>query len=253
MTKFPCINVSRSWRSLSDTNSEEQAQLSVLRSALIFPQQGFAAEVQRHKFDLPNHSRLLGGASICAHAARSVVTQSLQLADSGLRSTLLSVTPTFLAAVVLALSILRQPNSRLARSDIELLASATEYVESWFLQRGFNATFTQTCVHLRTRVISVHNKTGGGGRARPIGETRTSTETGTAEENHQRWGTAELIDQVLPTPGMETQDGAGAEGMGQMGMTDPNTELFGGLEFEDLWNMMDADFIMYDENQFIAP
>ncbi|KAJ5474997.1 hypothetical protein N7539_008063 [Penicillium diatomitis] len=130
------------------------AQLSILRVSVLFPQPSITREITTHIHTTPILSRLHTGATTCAHAARSIITQSLHLEDNKLdhnhrhnyRSTLLSVSPTYLAAVILALVVLRQPRSRLVRSDVELLASATEFVEGWFAGRGFGGEFTKTSV-----------------------------------------------------------------------------------------------------------
>lgn len=104
------------------------AQIAVLRVAILFPHQGFQKEVNKRGQEQPDIKRLLGASSQCVNAARSLITLTLQLADAGVQSTLIAVPQTFLASVVLALSILRSPRSRLARSDVELLTSATSYL-----------------------------------------------------------------------------------------------------------------------------
>jgi hypothetical protein len=208
-----------------------QAQLSVLRVAVIYSQRSIKAEVTKNITALPHHTRLLDGALICANAARTIVTQSLQLEDSGLKSTLLSVSPTYLAAVILALGVLRHPTSRLVRSDIELLASATEYVESWFLQRGFGKAFTQTCMHLRERVVSVFQRGRKGvGVVGGVGEVEPGYEI---VEGGQVGGSGEQV--------LNSVDG---QGVVSSNVGDQGAELFGGFDFEDLWNM---DFMVYDE------
>ncbi|KAF3401699.1 hypothetical protein F1880_010119 [Penicillium rolfsii] len=218
------------------------AQLSVLRVAVIYSSSSIKAEVTKNITSLPHHARLLDGALICANAARTIVTQSLQLEDSGLNSALLSVSPTYLAAVVLALGVLRQPTSRLVRSDIELLASGTEYVENWFLQRGVGKAFTQTCTHLRERIMSVFQR-------------------GVGRDGHKGVGTAHVAGSV--EPGYEMVDGqqlggsgeqvlhsvdggnkSSLQGMVTSNMGEQGTSFFGGFDLEDFWNM---DFMVYDE------
>ncbi|EPS31225.1 hypothetical protein PDE_06180 [Penicillium oxalicum 114-2] len=196
------------------------AQLSILRVSIIFPQYSISQEIHRHSPQLPILKRVLDGAITCANAARTIVTQSLQLEDRGLKSTLLSISPTYLAAVILALGALRQPTSRLVRSDVELLASATEYVEAWFSQRGFGPAFTQTCVQLRERV------------AYAFASPRCDDDRGTHQNQH------------LARRAGEPRGPAGdSSGMGP----------FGGFGFEELWNLTDLDFMVYGEENAIFP
>lgn len=210
-------------------------------------------EIEKHIDDLPHYSRLLDGALICANAARSIVTQSLQFADRGLKSTLLSVSPTYLAAVILALGVLRQPNSRLVRSDIELLASATEYVETWYLQRGFSPAFTQTCTQLRERVVSVFQRSATGGGQKFISTSASSTDPG-SELPADQLSRSSVTGFSAEHSHSLASGGRGAPRSSLPGAVAPNmvdrpqsAEMFGSFEFEDLWNMTDLDFMVYDE------
>ena len=217
-----------------------------MRVAVVFPQKSLEREVMKNKNDLPNHFRLLDGASICANAARSIVTQSLHLADSRLRSMLLAAPPSYLAAVVLALSVLQNPSSRLVRSDVELLASATEYVESWYLHRGFSLAFTQTCTHLRERVVSIFKRSDSSFQ-NPQTETAALYGVETIAGQHRRPGATESINYSLPSGGQGAR--RGSQGYEASDATKLSTDLFGNFDFEDLWNVTDLDFTIYDEVQ----
>ncbi|KAJ5623683.1 hypothetical protein N7490_012288 [Penicillium lividum] len=219
------------------------AQLSVMRVAVIFPQKGLEREVMKNKNDLPNHVRLLDGTSICANAARSIVTQSLHLADSHLQSMLLAAAPSYLAAVVLALGVLQQPSSRLVRSDVELLASATEFVESWYLHRGFSAAFTQTCTHLRERVVSIFKRSDSSIQT-PQTENAALYGAETIAGQHRRPGATNSINHSLPSGGKGAR--RGPQGFEASDATKLSADLFGNFEFDDLWNMTDLDFMIYD-------
>lgn len=129
--------------------------MAVLRIAILFPHQNFQREVQKRAVELADIKQLLGAASQCVSAARSLVTLTLQLADSGIHSTLIGVQQTFLASIVLALSILRSPRSRLVRSDVELLTEATSYVESCYESWGYPSAFLAIFSRLRDRTTAI--------------------------------------------------------------------------------------------------
>jgi hypothetical protein len=228
---------------------KQQSQLSVMRFAIIFPQKSIEIEVMKNKDKLPSHSRLLDGASICASAARSIVTQSLQLADIGLRSTLLAAPPTYLAAVVLALSALRQPHSRLVRSDVELLASATEFVEAWYVHRGLGHAFTQTCTQLRERVISIFQRPDGSIR-RPTMESSAGYWAEPISGRHQQPGVTGSNDHSLLSGDQAPR--RSSQALEATDAANHSVDLFGNFDFEDLWTMTDLGFRAYDENSSIA-
>lgn len=229
--------------------TKSQAQLSVMRFAIIFPQKSIEIEVMKNKDKLPSHPRLLDGASICASAARSIVTRSLQLADIRLRSTILAAPPTYLAAVVLTLSVLRQPNSRLVRSDVELLASATEFVEAWYLRRGFGLAFTQTWTQLRERVVSIFQRHDGRIR-KPAMESSAEYGVETMSGQSQRPGVTGSNDHPLPSGDQVARHSL--QGLEAIDATNHSADLFGNFEFDDLWNMTELDFRAYDEYSFGA-
>ncbi|OQD63392.1 hypothetical protein PENPOL_c009G03361 [Penicillium polonicum] len=225
------------------------AQLSVMRFAIIFPQKSIEIEVMKNKDKLPSHPRLLDGASICASAARSIVTRSLQLADIRLRSTLLAAPPIYLAAVVLTLGVLRQPNSRLVRSDVELLASATEFVEAWYLRRGFGLAFTQTWTQLRERVVSIFQRHDVSIR-KPAMESSAEYGVETMSGQSQRPGVTVSNDHPLPSGDQVARHSL--QGLEAIDATNHSADLFGNFEFDDLWNMTELDFRAYDEYSFGA-
>ncbi|KAJ6178752.1 hypothetical protein N7519_009213 [Penicillium mononematosum] len=220
------------------------AQLSVMRFAIIFPQKSIEIEVIKNKDKLPSHPRLLDGASICANAARSIVTRSLQLADMRLRSTLLAAPPTYLAAVVLTLGVLRQPKSRLVRSDVELLASATEFVEAWYLYRGFGLAVTQTWTQLRERMVSIFQRQDGSIR-KPSMESSAEYGVETMSGQRQRPGVIGSNDHPLHSGDQVSR--RSLQELEAIDATNPSADPFGNFEFNDLWNMTELDFGAYDE------
>ena len=99
-----------------------QAMVTLHRAALAFPSQQYAKEIDAHITDLPWQLRLRKGLDICVASARSIVKLNAELLDR--HSILLTGTPLMLACVVLGLSIVKHPQSRMVRSDLELLISS---------------------------------------------------------------------------------------------------------------------------------
>ncbi|KAH6693754.1 fungal-specific transcription factor domain-containing protein [Plectosphaerella plurivora] len=236
------------------------AQIAVLRASIIFPEKSFGVEVKNRSEADPRISRLLGAASACVHAARSLIMQTLQLADGGIRSTLIGIHQTFLATVVLALSILRQPGSRLARSDVELLASATEHVAACYRASGFNSAFVGILSQLGSRVTAVFRHAVSGTPVLENGDARRRLRNTETEAYHvdpacqpqNLSGLSLLLSAGLADTNQAMANTRTVEDLGMMG--EPGMEVFNGLEFEELWNMMDADMFMYDTgDQFMMP
>lgn len=200
-----------------------QAHITLLRIAIIFPQSSYNLELSKHASVLPSHSRLLNGAAICASAARSTITQTLNLADLGVHSIILGATPPYLAAVVLALSILRQPARRLARADLELLKLATEHVEDYYLRWVPNREFILGLSLLREQVNAAFHQFGAAG-------TRQRESSAVPRSNRREGG---------------AQDGHASNGAVYDGTIDEwPEELFEGLQFDELWDIMGSDLLM---------
>ncbi|KAF7719146.1 Fungal Zn(2)-Cys(6) binuclear cluster domain-containing protein [Penicillium ucsense] len=210
------------------------AQLSILRVSVLFPQPSITREITTHIHTTPILSRLHTGATTCAHAARSIITQSLHLEDNNLdqnhshshnyRSTLLSVSPTYLAAVILALVVLRQPRSRLVRSDVELLASATEFVEG--------------CVSVSASVSA--SLSGPAPAPNPSSNTLprpSHPNPATRDNGHSQESVHGLHAQTAIAN--STQATATA------------TAFFSGFDFEELWNLTDLDFMVHGEENAV--
>ncbi|SPO01421.1 uncharacterized protein DNG_04096 [Cephalotrichum gorgonifer] len=199
------------------------AQITVLRISLTFPHQSFIAEVKKRSAALPPTSRLLRASALCASAARTIAFQTLQLADRRIRSTVLSASQPFLAAVVIALGVLREPETRLARADIELLNSVTEHVEDFYVRWGQDAAFVRIFAELRDRIMSVSRE--GSGRGTHGLDTRID---------------ARGMGSACGGAGQMAQQGAVSEvSMGLDAIVDFDMDIFGGRE---LWNLVEADF-----------
>lgn len=227
----------------------EQAQIAVLRVAILFPPKGFQYEVQKCSLEDAAIQRLAGAASQCVSAARNLITLTLQLADAGVHSMLISVPQTLLASVVISLSILRSPESRLARSDVELLTSATTFVEACYQAWGYPATFLDILVRLRERTAAISR-----GEARrltpaPQGSNHSeSTHTdhrnlGLSRGNHQDYD--QVYSEIAPTVGTAAGQNANHT------ITEDGRQIsFGqltGMGIEDFWDMLKADMFMYED------
>lgn len=103
---------------------------------------------------VPSYARLLQAENICVGSARATVRQLLELADCEVHSLLFSGTQLFLAAVVLALHVVKNPGKRLVRSDLELLVTSTEHLEAQFARGGQHPGFVRGFATLRTSVLA---------------------------------------------------------------------------------------------------
>lgn len=147
----------------------------------------------------------------------------LNLADQGVRSVILGATPLYLAAVVLALSILRQPARRLARADLELLNLATEQVEDYFSRWIPNKEFIRGCSLLREQVSLAFHQF--------AAESRMGTNQKIRDSSTLPLERPEDADAALPNTAQAQSD-------------DWPEELFEGLQFDELWDIMGSDFLM---------
>ena len=242
----------------------------MLRIAILFPQHSFQNEVQLRAREMAGISQLLGSAAQCLNAARSLTTLTLQLADAGVHSVLVSVPQTFLASIVLALSILRAPRSRLARADVELLTEATTYVEGCYEAWGYPSAFLSILSRLREGTIAVSR-----GQVRPL-TLLTSTQTsGTpsrispgTERQKPPNQTSLASDSEGPAPrridaysvgrehALSSALSVSADALGLMSESgnsnaamaalsgETGMEAFSSMEFEDFWDMLKADIFM---------
>ncbi|KAH8881274.1 hypothetical protein GQ53DRAFT_888768 [Thozetella sp. PMI_491] len=202
-----------------------QAQITLLRASLIFPMHSFVEEVKKCGTKLPNHLRLLQSYSLCIGASRAIVKHVLEMADNNIHSTIITTTQTFLAAIVLALSILKNPQKRMVRSDMQLLVTATEYAEDSWKRAGQSVEFIQGCELLRGRVQHVYSTT--------------------PKEHRPSMSVAQ---EYNPSTNMEIEETPGGF-MEQLMPTMPPDGLFdplNGVPLEELWTMLGSDFTFGD-------
>ncbi|KAG5797415.1 hypothetical protein H9Q69_003518 [Fusarium xylarioides] len=88
-------------------------------------------------------------------AARSIITQVAEFADSQPDFPLLTPTPTFLAATTLALQTFKKPHKRMGRSDGELVRIASDYVADCYRRVGQHGEFVKGVLELTQRVNQV--------------------------------------------------------------------------------------------------
>ncbi|KAJ4241075.1 hypothetical protein NW760_001364 [Fusarium oxysporum] len=131
-----------------------QAQITLLRASLLFPEASFSNEVQKHEAKIST-TRLLQSQTTCVEAARSIITQVAEFADSQPDFLLLTPTPTFLAATTLALQTFKKPHKRMGRSDGELVRIASDYVADCYRKVGQHSEFVKGVLELTQRVNQV--------------------------------------------------------------------------------------------------
>lgn len=136
-----------------------QAVIAVHRAALIQPTAALQREIDKLMIDNDARYRLRGGEAICVSSARAVARITVELLERRLDSRLLNATPAFLACVVLATYIVKNPGGRMQVSDLEvrsktpccvkmtnlilqLLKAAAEWTSSQYLKTGMDEHFS---------------------------------------------------------------------------------------------------------------
>ncbi|PKS08476.1 hypothetical protein jhhlp_004859 [Lomentospora prolificans] len=181
-----------------------QAQITLLRPSLVFPTQSFTDEVKRLGSKLPSYMRLLQAENICTASARAVVRHVVELDDHGIQSHISSVTQPSLAAVVLALHILKNPSKRLIRSDLELLITVTEYIEAQFRRGGQHPTFIRGFETLRTSVLAAVEVNRQPGLSKPAASLYPRQDQAIAEGQDvpSMWDQPQVMPGVTPDTGV---------------------------------------------------
>ncbi|KAK8000960.1 hypothetical protein PG991_013182 [Apiospora marii] len=231
-----------------------QAQITLFRASLIFSSQSYADEVRLYPTSLSaaTQGRLLQSQHLAVAAARSVARLVLDLADNGVDSQLFAPTQAFLAAVVLALHVMRSPRRRMARADLELLREATGYCEDQYRRLRQDPDFIRGCTILRERVEAVCREGGreqqrsgqegaiGGSEAVPGGSRafRNGSETG---------GSGLDMPSELSLPTTTTD----ATMLGSQPDSSSLFDPFAGLPLDELWPMLGTEFLIDDNESFI--
>ncbi|KAF6800909.1 fungal specific transcription factor domain-containing protein [Colletotrichum sojae] len=250
------------------------ALISLHRAALVFPEAQYRTHVNSQAdsagLSAVELTRLRRGAEICIGSARAMVRLIGEMADDSTtvarprtgggvvmqgeahpgrsESVVFTITQPLISAVALALHILKQPGSRLARSDLELLGIAAQYAEEQYLKVKQSPRFIQACSMLRSNmseiVFSQHQQQYGGGGGG--GGSHTHTYRGSIAPEGLAWRGEEET-----TPIESSSMGNAGSEMGIMDLELPdltgmfteisNADLFGGVRLEDLWGMLGTD------------
>lgn len=198
---------------------------------------------------MPNAPRLLQSQSICVEAARAIVRQVLDLADHNIQSRLFNVTQPFLASVVLLLSILKNPQKRAVRADLELLLSGTEYAETQYRRSRQTLPFITGLASLRDCASALfgHNRpnTGYSGDS-PAGGAHALNwfDQAPGPSSASLPPAAEMTFPAIP-PGSASA-GAPAE------LNPSFLDLLDITPMVDLWNLMGTD-LLFDDNRLMWP
>jgi Fungal specific transcription factor domain/Fungal Zn(2)-Cys(6) binuclear cluster domain len=96
-----------------------QTMIALHRAALISPAANFELEVTNNCSDDPSQFRLRGGEAICVNSARSIAKLTIEISDRNVESRILTATPSLLACIVLAISLMKNPGSRMQSTDLQ--------------------------------------------------------------------------------------------------------------------------------------
>ncbi|KAF9871005.1 fungal specific transcription factor domain-containing protein [Colletotrichum karsti] len=237
------------------------ALISLHRAALVFPEAMYRTHINTQAdsagLSSVELSRLRRGSEICIGSARAIIRLIGEIADDSTptprarngmlgephtnrsESIIFTITHPLISAVALALHILKQPSSRLARSDLELLGIAAQYAEEQYTKVTQNPRFIQACSVLQSNMAEIVSSqhTQGHGNYSHHHQHRDSI----ASDN-MSWRGNEKTSTETPTMG-----NVGAE-MDVMDLELPdltgmfteisNTDIFGGVRLEDLWGML---------------
>ncbi|KAI0485015.1 fungal-specific transcription factor domain-containing protein [Xylariaceae sp. FL0804] len=223
-----------------------QAQITLFRASLIFSTQSYNFEIKRYPTSLPSNGRLFQSQNIAIAAARNLVKQVLELADHRVQSMIFTVTQPFLAAVVLALNILKHPQKRMVRSDLELLVEATQYCEDQYRRAGQNPEFVRGLEILRDRVSGVYqsyvSREAAAAAAARVGNNNNApaSRDGVVSHASPSDGVAGSSDNALLSPSsMELPNAQSRDS----GFFDP----FAGVPLEEFWSMLGTEFLVNDD------
>jgi len=97
-----------------------QTVIALHRAALISPASIFLSEVANHSFDDSSRLRLQAGEAICVSSARSIARLAIELSDRKIQSRILNAGPPLLACIVLGISLMKNPVSRMIAADLEV-------------------------------------------------------------------------------------------------------------------------------------
>jgi hypothetical protein len=122
-----------------------QTVIALHRAALISPAATFLAEVAKHCSDDSARLRLQAGEAICVSSARSIVRLGIELLDRNIQSRILTAGPYLLACIVLGISLMKNPSSRIMAADLEV--SSFSWYGRTYAERKYVAAQSLYRVH----------------------------------------------------------------------------------------------------------
>ncbi|KAH8894545.1 hypothetical protein GQ53DRAFT_716261 [Thozetella sp. PMI_491] len=141
-----------------------QARIALLRASLMFPGESYVTEVMKRADAVPFTARLLQSPSSCVESARIIARQVLDLADNNITSHIFTQTQAFVAIMVLLLSLLKNPWKRTVSSDLELLLSTAEQIETQYRKKRVAEGFVDGIIKLREQACAVFGRSSSGPR-----------------------------------------------------------------------------------------
>lgn len=132
-----------------------QAVITLHRAALIVPQALYRQMIDTHADHLSFYHRLRRGADLCVASARAIIRLDTDVAGHRLQTPLVTLTPTLLACVVLALHVIRNPTSPTVAADLGLLSTGCQLFEDEFRRIGQSTDFIEACSLLRQSAESL--------------------------------------------------------------------------------------------------
>lgn len=230
------------------------ALISLHRAALVFPESMYRTHINTQAdsgaLSSVELTRLRRGAEICIGSARAMARLIGEIADDATptprgghggmfaqshhnrsESMIFTMTQPLMSAVALALHILKQPGSRLARSDLELLGIAAQYAEEQYTKVTQNPRFIQACSVLQSNMSEIVS----GHRQNRASLSTMAPEPWQAAQTPARDAGEVNVDPDIDLMDLELPDLSG------MFTEISNTDLFGGVRLEHLWGMLGTD------------
>ncbi|KAJ5661469.1 uncharacterized protein N7477_009085 [Penicillium maclennaniae] len=130
----------QSWVSFSDVSIPKFANaerfILINPSTLLIAETELQTMVDRYASGKPWHQRLLNGPVMVTEASRDLIQLFVSLVDSGIPSLLPTMTSPLAAVCAIAIWILRQRTSLLARADFELMRAGIQITKQHYHRHG---------------------------------------------------------------------------------------------------------------------
>ena len=214
-----------------------QALITLHRASLVLPHNQFLEEIEAHASNLPFHRRLGSGASLCSASACATIRLMARMGGR-IQTPLYTLTQIFHGCVVLGLSILRQPQSRTVRSDLELVVTGTELAENEYRRIGQDPKFIEACSIIRNSLNTYVQQR----------ELPRPMQDAVQRPRQHSLATSISISESTMTDFASIPDPALNSTLDESHRIDlDHASLFEGVSLEDLWNM-GADAVLNPQN-----